>query len=90
MNSDYFVITMLIQLEQAIFPQGRVPRQKRLVAHLDSSRVQTSRGSIDWQEDQGMRLMAYSPYSPDLAPSDFSLFHTGKEKLEWTQVADKN
>jgi hypothetical protein len=31
----------------------------------------------------------YSPYLPDVAPSDFYLFLTVK-KLEWIQVADED
>jgi hypothetical protein len=34
--------------------------------------------------------MPHSPYSPDLAPSDFYLCLTVKEKLEWIQVADED
>jgi hypothetical protein len=36
-----------------------------------------------------MRRMPQPPYSPDLAPSDFDLFPTMKEKLERTQVTDE-
>jgi hypothetical protein len=36
-----------------------------------------------------MRRMPEPPYSPELAPSDFYLFPTGKEKLERIQVADE-
>jgi hypothetical protein len=35
-----------------------------------------------------MRRMPHPPYSVDLAPSEFHLFRTVKEKLEWIQVAD--
>jgi hypothetical protein len=34
--------------------------------------------------------MSQPPYSPDLAPSDFYLCPTMKEKLERTQVADED
>jgi hypothetical protein len=37
-----------------------------------------------------MRRMPQPPYSSDLAPSDFYLFPTVKEKLERTQVADED
>jgi hypothetical protein len=47
MNSDYSVTKILIQLEQAIFLQGRASHQKRLVAHLDNCSVHTSRASTD-------------------------------------------
>jgi hypothetical protein len=37
-----------------------------------------------------MGRVSQPPYSPDLAPSDFYLFPTVKEKLERTQVADED
>jgi hypothetical protein len=37
-----------------------------------------------------MRRMPQPPYSPDLAPSDFYLFPTVKEKLERTQLDDED
>jgi hypothetical protein len=37
-----------------------------------------------------MLRMPQPPYSPDLAPSDFYLFLTVKEKLERTQMADED
>jgi hypothetical protein len=50
MNSTYFVTKILILLEQAIFPRGRAPYEKRLVVHLDNCSVHTSRISINWLE----------------------------------------
>jgi hypothetical protein len=34
--------------------------------------------------------MPHPHYSPDLASSDFYLFPTVKEKLEWIQLADED
>jgi histone-lysine N-methyltransferase SETMAR len=74
MNSAYFITNILTPLEQAIFPQGRAPHQKRLVIHLDNFSVHTSRVSTEWLEEHDRRRMPQPPYSPDLAPSDFYLF----------------
>jgi histone-lysine N-methyltransferase SETMAR len=57
--------------------------------HLDNCSVHTSRASTEWLEEHDMRCMPHPPYSPDLAPCDFYLFPTVKEKLERTQVADE-
>jgi hypothetical protein len=89
-NSADFVINRLAPLEEAIFPQGRAPHQKRLVIHLDNCPVHTSHASTEWLEEHGMRRMPQPPYSQNLAFSDFYLFPTMKEKLERTQVADKD
>jgi histone-lysine N-methyltransferase SETMAR len=78
MNSAYFVTNILTPFEQAIFPQGRAPHQKRLVIHLDNCSVRTSRVSTEWLEEHDMGRMPQPPYSPDLAPSDFYLFPTVK------------
>jgi hypothetical protein len=90
MNSAYFVTNILTPLEEAIFPQRRAPHEKRLVIHLDDCSVHTSRASTEWLEEYGMHHMSQSPYSPNLASSDFYLFPTMKEKLERTQVADED
>jgi hypothetical protein len=37
-----------------------------------------------------MHHMPYTPFSSDLAPSNFSLFLTVEEKLEEIQVVDKD
>jgi hypothetical protein len=47
MNSAYFVTNILTPLEEAIFPQGRAPHQKRLVVHLDNCSVHTSWASTE-------------------------------------------
>jgi hypothetical protein len=90
MNNPYFVTNILPPLEEAIFPQGRAPHQKRFVIHLDNRSVHTSRASTEWLEEYGIHRMPQQPYSPDLVSSDFYLFPTVKEKLERTQVADED
>jgi transposase len=90
MSSGYFVTNILTPFEQAIFPRGKAPHQKRLVIHLDNCSIHTNRASRDWLEEHDMCRMPQPPYSPDLAPSDFYLFPTVKEKLERTQVADES
>jgi hypothetical protein len=89
MNSAYFVTNMLILLEQAIFPWGRAPHEKRLVLHLDNCSVHTCRVSTDWLEEHSILCMPYSQYSPYLASIDFYLFPTVKERLERIQLADE-
>jgi hypothetical protein len=90
MNSAYFLTSILTPLEEAIFPQGRALHEKRHVIHLDNCSVHTSRASIEWVKEHNMRCMPQPLYSPDLAPTDFYLFPTVKEKLEQTRVADED
>jgi hypothetical protein len=90
MNSDPFVTNIFIPLEEAIFPRGREPHQKRLMVHLGNCSAHTSRALTDWLEEQGMRRMSHSLYSLDLALSDFYLFPIMKEKFERIQVVDED
>jgi hypothetical protein len=90
MNSTYFLTNVLIPLEEVIFPRGRAPHEKLLVVHLDTCSVHTSRVSADWHEEYKILRMPYPPYSVDLAPSEFYLFPTVKEKLERIQLADED
>jgi hypothetical protein len=73
-----------------IFTQGKAPRERRLVIHLDHCSIHTSRVSTDWLEEKDIVRMPQPPYSHDLVPSDFHLFPTVKEKLERIQLADEN
>jgi hypothetical protein len=93
MNSAYSVTNIfipLIPLEQAIFPRGRAPHEKRFVIHVDNCSVHTGRVSTDWLEEHSILRIPHPLYSPDLASSDFYLFLTVKEKLEWIQLADED
>jgi transposase len=63
---------------------------KRLVIHLNNCSIHTSRGSREWVKEHDMLRIPQPSYSPDLAPSDFYLFRTVKERLERSQVADED
>jgi hypothetical protein len=90
MNSAYFVTNIIILLEQAIFPRGRAPHEKRLVVHLDNCSVYISRVSTDWLEEHSILRMPHPPYSPDLVTSDLYLFPIVKERLERIQLANED
>jgi hypothetical protein len=90
MNSAYFVTDLLIPLEQAIFPGGREPHERRFVVHFDGCSVHSSRISTDWLEEHSILCLPHPIYSPYLAPSNFYLFPTVKKKLERIQLADED
>jgi hypothetical protein len=58
------------------------------VVHLDNCSVHTSQVSTDWLEEHNILRMPHSPYSLDLAFSDFYLISAGKQKLEQIQLTD--
>jgi hypothetical protein len=72
MNSDYFVTDIFILFEQAIFPRGRTPHQKRLVVHLDNCSIHINLASIDWLEKHGMRRMSYHTIPYHTIPTRFA------------------
>jgi hypothetical protein len=56
-------------------------RPNKLWVHSDNARPHTAKMSKDYIDLNRMKLAPHSPYSPDLAPSDFSLFGYVKGKL---------
>jgi histone-lysine N-methyltransferase SETMAR len=55
---------------------------RKFVVHVDNARVHTAQKCRACCEENGLRLALHSPYSPDLAPSDFFLFDYVKESLK--------
>ncbi|GBP19348.1 Histone-lysine N-methyltransferase SETMAR [Eumeta japonica] len=56
-------------------------RQQRIVLHYDSASCHTSFEITRFLKGQKIELTGYPPYSPDLAPNDFYLFPSTKNKL---------
>jgi hypothetical protein len=79
MNSDYFVINILISREQIIFPCRRASHDKQLVISVDNCSVDICGGSTDWLEKHGIHRMSDQYYSPNLATNDLYLFSTVKQ-----------
>jgi hypothetical protein len=80
-NSDYFTTNIVVPLEQKIFPDGRKLNIKRLTIRLDSCSIHTSRATEIYATEHNVIRLKHSPYSPDLAPSDFDFFPITKERL---------
>lgn len=85
-NSDYF-INIIEQIDEKMYPQGRSPRCARKVLHYDNSPCHKSKKVNDFLFKSNFRTMKHPAYSPDIAPSDFGLFGTVKEKLEGVEHA---
>jgi hypothetical protein len=80
MSSDSFPTNHLVRLEQKMLPTGRRPQAKR---HFLSGETEV------YISEPNTRRLKHPPYSPDLAPSDFYLFPTIKEKLKDIQMVDE-
>jgi transposase len=90
MNSTYYTSNVLEPLHQNFFPEGRTPQGKRLVVHVDNCSVHTSAITKEFMETHDMVSMPHPPYSPDLAPSDFYLFGTVKQRLQQAQFSEED
>ena len=63
----------------------RVSASRILLLH-DNARQHTARATIEALETLEFEALSHSPYSPDLAPSDFHLFPHLKRDLKGTQM----
>lgn len=79
-NSLYF-INIIERIKNTIYPGGRGYKHPRKVLHYDNSPCHKSKKVKDYLENSDFRSMKHPTYSPDLAPSDFGLFGTMKDKL---------
>ena len=50
----------------------------------DNARPHTAHTAIDAPETLKFEVLSHTPYSPDLAPSDFHLFPHLKRDFKWT------
>jgi transposase len=55
---------------------------RKLVVHADNARAHTAQKCRAFRGENGLRLAPHPPSSPDLAPSDFFLFDSVKERLK--------
>lgn len=60
---------------------------RRIILHHDNASSHTSRETKAYLDTQKIELMGHPPYSPDLAPNDFYLFPTIKDKLRGQRFA---
>jgi hypothetical protein len=80
-NSEYFINEIMQPLIAKVFPMERIPHTHRLIVHLDNCRVHFSKHSQKFFDDNSLLRLPQSPYSPDIAHSDFWLFGHVKSAL---------
>jgi histone-lysine N-methyltransferase SETMAR len=80
-NASYYTNEMLSEVVRWSNKEPGTASQK-LIVHSDNARPQTARQTREFIEAYGMEQAPYSPYSPDLAPSDFYLFDYLKDRLQ--------
>jgi histone-lysine N-methyltransferase SETMAR len=72
-NSAYFIESVLRPLAGICYPEGKGTREKRVMLHFDNGPVPNTEAVRENLASFGFRRMVHPPYSPDLAPCDFSL-----------------
>jgi histone-lysine N-methyltransferase SETMAR len=72
-NSSHYITEILSPLSEWRSADAH-GRTRKLIVHADNARPHVFRQTIDYLERNGMKRALHPPYSPDLAPSDFSLF----------------
>jgi histone-lysine N-methyltransferase SETMAR len=83
-NGEYFA-NLLDQLRQKIREKRPGLAKKKILVHQDNAPCHKSAIAMAKIHQLGFELLPHAAYSPDLAPSDFSLFpnlkkfHAGKK-----------
>jgi histone-lysine N-methyltransferase SETMAR len=73
-TSEYFVTSLLPDIESEISKTRPSLRLARTKLHWDNARPHTSSTTRYALDSKGVILLQTPPYSPDLSPSDFFLF----------------
>jgi hypothetical protein len=84
-NTEYYrdnILTTLLPLRPQV--DGR-----RLMIHAENARPHTAQKCRTCCAENGLRLASHPPYSPDLAPCDFSLFGYVKNCLRWASFQSR-
>eukprot|EP00794_Sanderia_malayensis_P014608 gene14608-16119_t len=84
-NADWYVNHCIPQVLDAW--RNKRPRTglRGLLWHHDNASPHTAALTIDFLSENSIQLVTHPAYSPDLAPCDFFLFPTVKEKIRGTR-----
>lgn len=84
-NADWYVNHCIPQVLDAW--RNKRPRTglRGLLWHHDNASAHTAALTIDFLSENSIQLVTHPAYSPDLAPCDFFLFPTVKEKIRGTK-----
>ena len=74
----------LDNLATSIRQKRRRPCSDHFFIH-DNARPRTARQTVDKLNELGFDVLPHRPYSPDLSPSDYYLFHPMKNALRGKQ-----
>jgi hypothetical protein len=81
LDTDYFADNIIDEMARLCYPQGRRPRERRVMLHFDNAPIHWTGTVLDRMAAAELERMEHPPESPDLAPCDFFLFGYVKGKL---------
>lgn len=59
----------------------KINKRRKIILHHDNASCHTSAQTTAYLNIENVELMGHPPYSPDLAPNDFFLFPTVKNRM---------
>jgi histone-lysine N-methyltransferase SETMAR len=81
MDLRYFADNVIDEMARLCCPQGRRPRERRVMLHFDNSPIRCTGPVRDRMAVAELERMEHPPYSPDLASCGFFLFGSVRRKL---------
>lgn len=84
-NSTYFCETILPQLADFAFPNGKNKHERNWILHFDNAPSHKSKLSTQTLAHFPFDTLPNPPYSPDISILDFGVFGTVKEKMPYTE-----
>ena len=88
-TSDRYSVMLVNEFKPAIRSKRRRLLSKRVLL-IHNARPHAAADTVDRLRALKLEVLEHSPYSPDLAPSDFHLFGPMKEHLRGQKFADDN
>jgi hypothetical protein len=86
-NANYYVAEILDQLSEWLSVEA-AGNERKLLVHADNARPHTAKLPTQYYRENQIKSAPYPPYSPDLPPSDFSLFGNVKRCLAGISFED--
>ncbi|XP_054154866.1 histone-lysine N-methyltransferase SETMAR-like [Oppia nitens] len=83
-TADWYVKKCLPQVFESVCEDRPKSGLTGIFLHHDNARPHKALVTTKYLKDNGIRLLAHPPYSPDLAPADFWLFKNLKKHLRGT------
>ena len=85
-NSEYFVDSIIPQINTLAYPKGYKYGNKRCLLHFDNAPSHKSALTKSVLAKLPFNLIPNPEYSPDVSPLDFGIFGTVKNKMPYESI----